>query len=83
MYLNRELLSGHNDMLLQYARGALRGVWNWFFETPNCLFQLFVVVSFIDPGRITRDNVNHFKRYPSHDVLYPAGKTCSTCHTLK
>ncbi|ETV67159.1 hypothetical protein H257_16559 [Aphanomyces astaci] len=109
-------------MLLQYARGALRGVWNWFFETPNCLFQLlyvsllvscyyclvtevwpsvgivdklmsavfgvlalelFVVVSFIDPGRITRDNVNHFKRYPSHNVLYPAGKTCSTCHTLK
>ncbi|KAF0719033.1 hypothetical protein AaE_010522 [Aphanomyces astaci] len=119
-------------MVLQYARGALRGVWNWFFETPNCLFQLlyvsllvscyyclvtevwpsvgivdkyvtlctrnvvlmsavfgvlalelFVVVSFIDPGRITRDNVNHFKRYPSHDVLYPAGKTCSTCHTLK
>ncbi|ETW06241.1 hypothetical protein H310_02542 [Aphanomyces invadans] len=108
--------------LLQLGGRAVLGVWGWFFETPNCIFQilyvvllttcyysvvtevwpsvtvmdksmsaslgiaalgLFAVVSFADPGRITRDNIRRFKRYPAHPVLYPPNTTCSTCQTLK
>ncbi|CAK4728675.1 unnamed protein product [Aphanomyces euteiches] len=44
---------------------------------------LFIAVSFTDPGIITAENVDSFKRYPVHPYLFPRGKECSTCHTPK
>ncbi|ETP40975.1 hypothetical protein, variant [Phytophthora nicotianae P10297] len=36
-----------------------------------------------DPGVIGRDNIGEFQQYVNHPVLYPEGKYCRTCKTLK
>ncbi|EQC32551.1 hypothetical protein SDRG_09872 [Saprolegnia diclina VS20] len=44
---------------------------------------LFVRVSFVDPGVITHRNLSTQQHYPDHDALYPRGRVCRTCKTLK
>jgi hypothetical protein len=40
-------------------------------------------LAFSDPGIITDTNIDTFKQYPSHPVLFPQGKCCQTCKTKK
>ncbi|KAL4128888.1 hypothetical protein PRIC2_007868 [Phytophthora ramorum] len=44
---------------------------------------LYVVMCVSDPGVIRRDNISDFEQYVNHPVLYPEGKFCRTCKTLK
>lgn len=36
-----------------------------------------------DPGVIRRENIHKFEQYVNHPVLFPEGKFCRTCKTLK
>ncbi|KAG2846668.1 hypothetical protein PC129_g18867 [Phytophthora cactorum] len=44
---------------------------------------LYLVMCLSDPGVIQRDNIHEFEQYVNHPVLYPEGKYCRTCKTLK
>ncbi|OWY99767.1 Palmitoyltransferase [Phytophthora megakarya] len=44
---------------------------------------MYLVMSLSDPGVIRRDNMHEFEQYVSHPVMYPEGKYCRTCKTLK
>ncbi|KAG3121311.1 hypothetical protein PI125_g443 [Phytophthora idaei] len=44
---------------------------------------LYLVMCMSDPGVIQRDNIHEFEQYVNHPVLYPEGKYCRTCKTLK
>lgn len=36
-----------------------------------------------DPGVIRLDNIHELTQYVNHPVMYPEGKYCRTCKTLK
>jgi hypothetical protein len=44
---------------------------------------LYVYMCASDPGVIRADNVQEFAQYPNHPVLFPEGKYCRTCKTIK
>ncbi|KAL3670166.1 hypothetical protein V7S43_004481 [Phytophthora oleae] len=44
---------------------------------------LYLVMCLSDPGVIRPDNIHEFEQYVNHPVLYPEGKYCRTCKTLK
>ncbi|KAI9992722.1 hypothetical protein PInf_014590 [Phytophthora infestans] len=44
---------------------------------------LYLIMCLSDPGVIRRDNIHEFEQYVNHPVLYPEGKYCRTCKTLK
>jgi hypothetical protein len=46
-------------------------------------FGLFIYMSCSDPGVITPENVDQFRKYPHHPVLFPEQKFCRTCKTPK
>lgn len=46
-------------------------------------FGLYVFMCRTDPGVITPDNIGACTKYPTHPVLFPEGKYCRTCKTLK
>ncbi|OQR93751.1 palmitoyltransferase [Thraustotheca clavata] len=61
---------------------------NWFDRLLAIVLAsfctgLFLRVSFVDPGVITRENVNLMKKYPEQEALYPRGRVCRTCKTIK
>ncbi|CAI5701064.1 unnamed protein product [Peronospora effusa] len=45
--------------------------------------MLYLVMSVSDPGVIQRKNMHKYKQYVHHPVMYPEGKYCRTCKTLK
>lgn len=44
---------------------------------------LYLVMCMSDPGVIRSDNIHELAQYVNHPVLYPEGKYCRTCKTLK
>ncbi|OQR99014.1 palmitoyltransferase [Achlya hypogyna] len=44
---------------------------------------LFFRVSLADPGVITLANIRDQQVYADHDALYPRGRVCRTCKTIK
>ncbi|KAE9000950.1 hypothetical protein PF005_g15087 [Phytophthora fragariae] len=60
----------------------------WYHKwLPTMLFAaavaLYLVMCTSDPGVIRLDNIHELAQYVNHPVMYPEGKYCRTCKTLK
>ncbi|KAE9347677.1 hypothetical protein PR003_g6810 [Phytophthora rubi] len=60
----------------------------WYHKwLPTMLFAaavaLYLVMCTSDPGVIRLDNIHELTQYVNHPVMYPEGKYCRTCKTLK
>lgn len=61
---------------------------DWYHKwLASLLFALsiifYIVMCVSDPGVIRHDNLHEFTQYVNHPVLFPEGKYCRTCKTLK